>query len=279
MKLKSILQETVSGDAERLYQKLESDNYVLTERKIYRGMSTKIETFTERSVRKRREPQATTKSADTLINELLSNFFTSEPERRKSTFGTPSKSFAESFGMIVNIMIPHKNAKVRFYEEDTWPRYTSEIGNKLDSGVRKLNKLNLSSNTNVGEKFEKLRKEFNPKIIDIIYGVYEMKSYGDSGILKDSIGQFASFIDFYGQLRSFTKSKRVKNELPSEVLYASIKFLKALSTFKDYVNSGHDEYHPNTREVVVEGDHLIINPNWFNKYFLWNDGNVKFKDE
>lgn len=280
MKLKNILQETLFEDVEKLHEELESGKYVLAEKKLYRGMTTKIESFTHRSARKRREPQATTKAADTLINELLSSFFPSEPERRKSSFGSPSKSFASSFGPETNMIIPHKNAKVRFYDDDTWPRYTSNIGNKVNSGVRKLNNLNLSSkNKSLGEKFEKLRKKYDPKIIDFIYGVYEMKSYNDPGIFKDSVSQFLKFINLYGKLRSFTKSKKVKNNLPSEILYASVKFLKALSTFKDYVNNGHEEYHTNTREVIVEGDHLIVNPNWFNKHFLWNEGNVKLKNE
>ncbi len=277
MRLKKILKEKVEDqEAQELFNEL--DEYLLTENKLYRGMRTNVDTYIQRTVREGRVPNATTKAADVFLNTLLSNLFPRHPKRSKSTFGTPSKSFATSFGTTINMIVPKKDAKVKFYESDTWPRYTSSIGNEINAGTRKLNKLSVSlENQTLGRKFEKLRENYNKEIVDFIYGVWEMKSYGDSGIFEDVISQFSKLSTLYGNLKSFFETQNAEENIEEEIIFAAKKYLHALNTFKEYVSNGHDEYHTNTREVIVEGDHLIINPNWFDKHFEWSKGNIQFK--
>jgi len=277
MRLKKILQEeNKNQEAQKLFNKL--DDYILTEKKLYRGMRTNVDTYIHRTIRKGRVPNATSKTADVFVNTLLSNLFPEHPDRNKSTFGTPDKHFATSFGSTVNLIVPKKRAKVKFYETDTWTRYTSAIGNEINGGTRKLNNLNVSLETQtLGRKFEKLREDYDKQIIDFIYGVWEMKSYGDSGIFEDVISQFSKLSTLYGNLRSFFETQNAEENVEEEVIFAAKKYLHALNTFKEYVSNGHDEYHTNTREVIVEGDHLIINPNWFDEHFKWSSGNIQFK--
>ena len=279
MRLKKILKEKIEDqEAQKLYNQL--DDYLLTEEKIYRGMRTNVDTYIHRTVREGRVPNATTKAADVFVNTLLSTLFPEHPERRKSTFGTPSKHFATSFGTTVNLIVPKKSAKVKFYESDTWPRYTSSIGNEINAGTRKLNKLSVSMETQtLGRKFEKLRKDYDKEVVDFIYGVWEMKSYGDSGIFEDVITQFSKLSTLYGNLKSFFEVQNTEENIEEEIIFAAKKYLHALNTFKEYVSNGHDEYHENTREVIVEGDHLVINSDWFDQYFKWSSGNIQLKSK
>ncbi len=279
MRLKKLLEEKAENEeAQKLYNQLY--DYLLTDEKIYRGMRTDVDTFTHRTVRKGRVPNATSKTADVFVNTLLSNLFPDHPERRKSTFGTPSKHFATSFGTTVNLIVPKKGAKVKFYESDTWPRYTSNIGNEINAGTRKLNNLNVSmERETLGRKFEKLREEHDKEIVDFIYGVWEMKSYGDSGIFEDVINQFSKLSTLYGDLKSFFATQNAEEKIEEEIIFAAKKYLHALNTFKKYVSNGHDKYHENTREVIVEGDHLVINPDWFDEHFIWSNGNIQIKSK
>lgn len=279
MRLKKLLKEDDKDqEAQKLYNQL--DDYLLTDEKLYRGMRTNVDTYIQRTVRKGRVPNATSKTADIFLNTLLSTLFPEHPERSRSTFGTPAKHFATGFGTTVNLIVPKKSAKVKFYESDTWPRYTSNIGNEINAGTRKLNNLSVSmERQTLGRKFEKLRDEYNKEVVDFIYGVWEMKSYGDSGIFEDVINQFSKLSTLYGNLKSFFVTQNAEENVEEEIIFAAKKYLHALNTFKEYVSNGHDEYHENTREVIVEGDHLIVNPDWFNEHFKWFNGNIQFKSK
>lgn len=283
VKLKTILVEEVfpNDEVKVLYEELKSGDYLLTKKRLYRGMTTHVNTFIYRSTRKGRVPKATTKTADTFVNELLEEYFPSHPVRRKATFGTPDKAFAGSFGKEKNLLIPNKSAKVKFYEDDSWPKYTSNIGNTISHGTRELNNLraDLQENERLGDKFLEWREEFDEDVVDFIYGIWELKNYSDAGIFSEVLDQFPRFINLYSDLQNFTQNEKVKEELRGQALAAANYYKKALNKFKEYVSDGHDQYHPNTREVIVEGDHIIVNPFWFNKFFQWNNGNVKLKSE
>lgn len=279
IKFKELLKENNGGDKKELYNLLSSGKYYITEKPVYRGMSSEIDTFVKRSPRKRGGSRNTNQGTHELVSIVVKQFYPNHPDREKASFGAFEYSFANRFGNYVNIMVPKKSAKTRFYSFDTWTRHLESISDKITNGTRHFNSLDYSR---LKEAFDILEEEYqNETVIDFVRGVYLLYSYNKDFLLKDVLDQYDDIASIIQDLKEINKFIQINwDEIGNEtkrIDYGFYQVMRGIKKLKKYFEdaSKKPKEFETSQEVIIEGEHLIINREWFKNNFNWNGGNIE----
>jgi len=249
MKLKKILLEEKKVDE---LNKLLKNEFVVYEGPVFRGSNDDIDRYKVLTPRKNRNPLNTDQATQNMVSAVNDNFYPEFPNRRRSKFGTTKISYARSYGTPYYVF-PHENSKVRFYEKDTY----SKLGEINDWLYDSFNYARRVSEENI----ESVKDEYGKSLFNLISGLKNF--YSD---VKLSIGQFmGSFKGFNTLDELIERLIEIRNKTKSDLENTVHYFTKFLKEVKKYFKNGQKEYMKDAGEVIIEGDYLMVNTDFFDR--------------
>lgn len=252
MKFKDLILES---EVESFLEYLE-DDFQIYKRPLYRGSTKNIDTYMVFSPRKDRNPQATSQKAQDLSVVIGEVFYPSHPNREKSRFGSFFEMTARSYNENTYYFFPHKEAKVSFYAQDTYPDYFGYIPNKYKIIQRSFDELGNDVHNLVAD----LKRNFM-KLAEMIFGLWELEK-GDKDFLKNVLNDFSDVETVVQYINSNLSHESNDEDGYVDRILSSFKFI--LKRIKKYFEDGKREVYIGD-EVIVEGEYMVVNMEWLNK--------------
>lgn len=277
MKLRSLLTEiNEQREAERLEDLLSSGKYMVeNQRLLYRGTDRGLNgRFEERTIRKDRRPSDTNPQIDRLVNILIELKFPYIPKRSEAKFAATMEhtAYLEMNYGAPHVIFPEIDAPIVSSEKDAFDYFTG-LGSSYKMGPL----------TNYGAKDTELSKDLSflsEDVYNLLLGLLQIRYFDSLSSGFVSVVKNFTIKEMIQLLEKAKQDVMNQKDYREEVIESLDNLSYMFEALKKYFDSITPGVKSDSKEIMFGGDeYLIIDINFFQKYFEYEDGRWRMKDK